>query len=59
MKDIKILMLLANLWDMNKYTVKKTKTKNFLRRSKCPTRANIAQLPVAHAYPQWDPFGVT
>ena len=31
MKDIKILMILANLWDMNKYTVKKTKTKNFLR----------------------------
>ena len=30
MKNIKILMILAHLWDMNKYTVKKNK-KNFLR----------------------------
>ena len=29
MKDIKILMILAHLWDMNKYTVKK-KQKNQL-----------------------------
>ena len=31
MKDIKILMILAHLWDMNKYTVKKNKKTNFLR----------------------------